>query len=463
VSVRFRSVVVGTPRRPRSKIELVLERTRGRRWNPLAVVASIAVLAPAAQAGSLDYQLGAGVYAGFTDNALGVPNGSPGSGSDGIVLGRADLALSLTRQFSEHRLAYAFSGSRYVRQSGGDILSNSLVWEAAFQPLTSLRLTSSLGASQGRLTSLDVSSSSASGGTTTGPTGPRPAQAMLYVSADAREGMNVELSPRWRILQSLTAQGFWPTEPNTQRPSSYSGDVGLGLERSFARDGVSLDVRGLALQSNQVNANGVMIQPQLRSVVGESDLGWRHTWTPVWSHYISGGALIIDSPTGSGAQFQPAGLAELSARRESNEFSLRVQRGVTPNVFAGDVFLSTRVLANASAGFGKTQKLQLRAFASFDRASALGNGGENRGGATVWLAQAVLSYGAPGPLVVSLEYSFTDQQAIAPANGQAQSFFSFRRNLVMVGIEFRYASLRPLMGGTPRIRGAGNPAEDPRK
>jgi len=459
VSVRIGWVVVPTPRRPRTQERSVLDGTRRRRWHLVAFAATAATLPRPAAAGSLDYQLGAGAYVGYTDNALGVPKGSPGSASDGLILGRADLGLSLTRQFSEHRLVYAFTASRYMRQSGGDILANSLGWEAGFQPLTSLRLTSSLAATQGRLTSLDVSSSSASGGTTTGPTGPRPTAPLLYASADARQGLSAELSARWRLLQSLVIQGFWPLGANPQRPSSYAGDIGLGLERSYVRDGISLNAHGMAMQSNQVTD----VQPQYRSVVVESDVGWRHTFSPVWSHYISGGAVMIDSPAGSAVRFQPAGLAELAARLETNDFSLRAQRTAVPNVYAGDIFLSTRVMANASAGFGKTQKLQLRAFASFDRASAIGPVGENRGGATVWLAQAVLTYGAPGPILVSLEYAFTDQQAIAPGDGQPQTYFSFRRNLVMLGIEFKYTSLRPLLGGGQKIRGAGNPAEDPRK
>jgi hypothetical protein len=197
--------------------------------------------------------------------------------------------------------------------------------------------------------------------------------------------------------------------------------------------------------------------------VAGGNLGWRHTFSPLWSDYIDGGALVIDSPIGSGASFQPVGLAELLAHGETNEFSLRVERNATANVFAGEIFLSTRVVANASAGFGKTQKLQLRTLGSFDRASAVGSAGENRGGASVWLAQVVTTYGAPGPLLFSLEYSFTDQQAIAPASGQAPAFLSFRRNLVMLGIEFKYSSLRPLLGRAPRIRAAGDAAEDPRQ
>ena len=189
MSVRIPWVVVGSPRRPRKQAKTVFNMTqRPRRLGQLlAVGLGMASLARPAAAGSLDYQLGAGAYVGFTDNALGVPNGSPGSGSDGLLLGRVDGGLTLTRQFSEQRLAYAFTASRYMVQSGGDTLANSLAWEAGFQPLTSLRLSTSLGATQGRLTSLDVSSSSASGGTTTGPTGPRPAQALLYASADARQ------------------------------------------------------------------------------------------------------------------------------------------------------------------------------------------------------------------------------------------------------------------------------------
>ncbi|MGA9656521.1 MAG: hypothetical protein WBV96_21680, partial [Polyangia bacterium] len=84
----------------------------------------MATLAQPAVADPLDYELGAGAFVGVTDNALGVPSGTPGSGGDVLVLGRLDAGLTLTRQFSEHRLVYAFTASDYLRQSGGDILSN---------------------------------------------------------------------------------------------------------------------------------------------------------------------------------------------------------------------------------------------------------------------------------------------------------------------------------------------------
>jgi hypothetical protein len=444
---------------------LVLDRTRRRRWHALAVAALGTTVAQPAAAGTIDCDLGAGVFLGFTDNALGVPKGTPGSGSDGLILGRLDAGLALTRQFSEHRLAYAFTASRYLRQSGGDILSNSLGWEAAFQPLVSLRLTTSLAATQGRLTSLDVASSSATGGTTAGPTGPRPAAPLLYAAADARQGLSAALSPRWRLLQSLVAHGFWPLEANSLRPISYSGELGLGLERSYARDGISLNTRGLAMQSNEVSLAGTVVLPQYRGYVVEGALGWRHTLTPVWSDYLAGGELIIEAPAGSNARFQPAGLAELSAREETNELSLRVERTATPNVFVGDIFISTRAVVSASAGLGQTQKFQLRGLGSFDWASAIASAGESRGGAYVWQARLMMTYGVPGPLLVSLEYAFTDQQAIAPGSGQTPAFLSFRRNLVMLGLEVKYTSLRPLLGGgaAQAIRGAGNPAEDPRR
>jgi hypothetical protein len=264
-------------------------------------------------------------------------------------------------------------------------------------------------------------------------------------------------------LQSLAVQGFWPLEADTQRPNSYSGELGLGIERTFTRDGVSFNTRGLAMQSSQVSFQGVEVSPQYRTYVAEGDLGWRHSFSPVWSDYISGGGMIVKSSGGSSARFEPAGLAELSARKETNEVSLRVERTATPSVLAGNIFLSTRAIINASAGFGRTQKLQLRSAASFDRASAIGATGENQGGASVWLAQIVMTYGVPGPILLSLEYSFTDQRGDPPTSSGAPAFSSFRRNLVMLGIEVKYASLRPLAGGAQRIRGAGNPAEDPRQ
>jgi hypothetical protein len=262
----------------------------------------------------------------------------------------------------------------YLRQSGGDVLSNSLGWEAVFQPLISLRITTSVAGAQGRLTSLDVAAASAAGGTSSGTTGPRPAAPLLYASADARQGLSAELSPRWRLLQSLVAHGFWPLEANTQRPVSYSGELGLGLERSFDRDGISLNVRGLAMQSNQVNLSGATVSRSSAATWSRAIWAGDTPWTPVWSDYLSGGGFVIEAPAGSGARFEPAGLAELSARGETAEFSLRVERTATPNVLVGDIFLSTRVVAHASAGFGKTQKLKLswlRAASTGRRPSAL--------------------------------------------------------------------------------------------
>lgn len=465
MSVTIRWLIVGSPCRLHKRAKLLLDKTDRprRRWQLLVGTVLAATLAPPAAAGTLDYELGAGAFGGYTDNALGVPNGTPGSGSDGLILGRVDAGLNFTGRFSEHRLAYAFSASRYVLQSGGDILSNSLEWEAGYQPRAWLRLTSSLAATQGRLTDLDVASASATGGISAGLTGPRPATPLLYASAEARQGLSAELSPRWLLLQTFAVQGFWPLEADSEVPRSYTGELGLGLERNFTRDGVSLNLRGLATQSNEVRSENVVVSSRVRSYVAESDLGWRHTFSPVWSDYVSGGGMIIEFSDGSGARFQPAGLAELSARGETKEIILRVQRAAEPDVFAGGIFLSTRVLLNAAAGLGKTQKLRLRGLASFDRASAIGSTGKNQGSASVWLAEIGVSYGEPGPIVLSLEYSFTDQQA--SGSGNDQYFLSFRRNLVMVGIEVKYTSLRPLLrgGGLPRIRGAGNPAEDPRR
>ena len=81
MSVRIRWVVVGLPRRPRKQGELILDRThrRLRRWPWLAVAVVVTTFVQPAAAGTVDYQLGAGAFIGFTDNALGVPNGTPGS------------------------------------------------------------------------------------------------------------------------------------------------------------------------------------------------------------------------------------------------------------------------------------------------------------------------------------------------------------------------------------------------
>jgi hypothetical protein len=420
------------------------------------------VPAPPAWADRLDYRVGGGAYLGVTDNALGVPNGTPGSETDGILLGRVDGGLVLRRPFSEHRVAYAFTASMYVRQSGGRTLSNSLGWESAFTPSATLRLTIAATGNQGRLSALDTASTSASGGPPAGPTGPRPAAAFLYASADVRQGLSWEFTFDWRLLQSLSVQGFWPLNSGSSSPSSYSGDLGTGIERTFLRDGLSLNLRGVAMQSSQYTAGDGTITPLRRNYTGQSDLGWRHTWTPTWSHYLSAGAMAIEAPPGSTPRFKPTAQGSVMARTETKSLAFRVERTATPNVFAGNIFVTTRGVLTASAGFGPRQEFDLRVLGSYDRASAVSQAGVDQGGATVYQARLVGTYGAPGPLYISLEYAFTDQEARIPENVARPMFFTFHRHLVMVGVEYRYSSLPPLRGARRAPGEAGDPAEDSR-
>ncbi len=417
----------------------------------------------AARAGSLDYQLGGGLHLGVTDNALGVPNGTPGSETDGIVLLRLGGGIVFTRPFTEHRVAYAFTASSYMRESGGKTVSNSLEWEGGFTPSPELRLSFAAAGNQGRLTALDVASTSASGGPSAGLTGPRPPSDFLYASAGVREGLSWEFDVDWRLLQSLGLQGFWPLDAGSQSPSSYSGDVGGGIERTFLRDGLSFNLRGTAMQSGSYTAaNGIPV-PRRRTYAGQGDLGWRHTWTPTWSHYLSSGVMAVKSPSGETPQFQPTAQGSVTARGETYDLTFRAERAATPNVFAGNIFISTRAVLSGAAAFGPRHQLDVRVLGSFDRASAVSQTGADEGGATVYQARVVGTYGAPGPWYVSLEYAFTDQEARIPENVALPVSFTFHRHLVMVGLEYRYASLRPVAGLRRGPGEAGSPGEDPRR
>jgi len=143
-----------------------------------------------------------------------------------------DAGLNFTGRFSEHRLAYAFSASRYVLQSGGDILSNSLEWEAGYQPRAWLRLTSSLAATQGRLTDLDVASASATGGSRQAHrTTPGHASALRFGRSQAR--------PQRRAVSTLAPVAdirrprLLPLEADSEVPRSYTGELG------WASNGIS--------------------------------------------------------------------------------------------------------------------------------------------------------------------------------------------------------------------------------
>lgn len=177
---------------------------------------------------------------------------------------------------------------------------------------------------------------------------------------------------------------------------------------------------------------------------------------------MSGGAMAIEAPPGSSPRFKPAAQGSLMARTETGDLTFRVEHAATPNVFAGDIFVSTRAVLTASSAFGPRQQLDVRVLGSYDRASAVSQTGVDMGGATVYQVRAVGTYGAPGPMYISLEYAFTDQEARTPDEVVRPMYFTFHRHLVMVGVEYRYSSLRPVAGNRRGPREAGNPGEDPR-
>lgn len=409
---------------------------------------------------ALDYEVGGRVSVGVTDNALAAPEGTPGSGTDALINLRGEAAVVWLRKYMEHKLGYLVSLDTYLQSSGGETLANALRWQASYSPLRWLHVSTDFTATEGTLSSVDTVSSSGQAGIFSMPSGPRPAAPLRYLTLDGRQGSTFTLNPDWRLFQGSSGQAFWPLESDSRRPDSQSGDGSLGLERSFERSGVSVSGHGSITRAPEVRVDDVVVSPYRRGEVVEGLLGWRQTYSPVWSSFAAAGALAAWVPSGSQVRWKPSGRFDIHAVDHGRELVLSGSRTANADVYVGDIFLGTHAGVTAGQLLDGPRRYGFHLVGTFDWAQALGRDGADRGSAKIWQVRSILSFIIKRPIRLTIEYSFTDQRATLPAQPDPTiepPFRSFRRNLVLVGAEIRYSTF-PAPDGTDRdLRG---PADD---
>lgn len=417
---------------------------------------------------ALDYEVAGRASVGVTDNALAAPSGTPGSGWDALLTLRGEAALVWLRKYMEHKLAYLFTLDTYLDSSAGETVGNALRWEAAYAPLSWLHISTDFMATQGTLSSVDTMTSSGRAGILTVPSGPRPAAPLRFLTLDGRQGASVIFGPDWRLVQGLSVQAFWPLQGDSGRASSQAGDVSLGLERTFERSGISLSAHAMVNRASEVVTDGAVVEPYRRSYVAESMLGWRHTYSPAWSHFLAAGALAAWVPAGSSVRWKPSGRVDILAADAGRELVISGERSASADVYVGDIFLSTRGSVAAGQILDGPRRYGFRVLGSFNYSQALERDGGDRGSAKTWDVRSVFSLVVKRPIRLTFEYAFTYQSAThppLPSPDVLPPFSSFHRNLFLVGAEIRYSTFPAPDGSDRELRGpsdelSGDPRAD---
>jgi hypothetical protein len=250
-----------------------------------------------------------------------------------------------------YQLSYVFTASY-----SPVITSYANRLEAAGVLTTSPTTELALGAylSEGSISTLQLTSSPAG----EAPVGAGPAATtanalptvpMLVVSAGASEALAKELSPRWRLGQTLTFTADSPVlrEAVSDYPYRQSFDLaGTGeLERAWGRDALALALRLDFVTQTQIDAVGAAPDPTAhvtdtrstayRSLLGEVVARYRRDLGRWFSGDVSAGVLEVQS-LGTGASlWQPAGAAALRYAREEWTAELSASHGAMPSPLLG--------------------------------------------------------------------------------------------------------------------------------
>ena len=351
---------------------------------------------------------------GWTDNVLGTPNAPDplnnvaGKQADSYSELRPGLVFTVDTSRSIYRFGYGFSASLYFSHSEANSYSNRVDWSGYFVTGKRSDLVLGLTGEQGRLNTFNTLAVAAPGAL--------PPGGISYLQATAMESFAYELSPRWRVLQTLDGNLYHPRESDQGLPSPdiVSIDNRLALERSFARNAFAVEARVNYIYTSQVVNPDSTITPMQEELINSLIGRWRRQLGNFYESQLDLGAFYVApiGDIGGNPIVEPAVAAALRYTREEREAELSYAHDAAVNVYAGQVFLTDTATLRGAMPLGnpRTSRWVANGLAGFQYGRQVNKiAGETELTVKVLTADAAVVYRALDDLGVSLHYQFYNQ------------------------------------------------------
>lgn len=291
-----------------------------------------------------------------TDNEFAVPS-DDGPEADVYLQIRPGILLTTEGARMMNELLAQVELLEYARHAGDPTYSAFGSWKGVFAPGPRTELTATADGAIGKVTSISASTPADSGVVEITPGG-----ATTVEAADATETMRYEVTPELRITQ--TAYARWAdTDDNASMPtttSSVVGGVGMGLQRVFHHDTISLDLAGEFWRLERLAPPGDLEGNHLEHQLNpRATLTWIHDLNREWSFNLQAGVEYVN-PIGTdpyataGAEadqpskLYPIGSAVVAYSDSWGRASLRVGRSVAPDLYIAQNSITDSAVATLS-------------------------------------------------------------------------------------------------------------------
>lgn len=372
------------------------------------------------------------VSTGYTDNVQLVPNeggeDTPQVSKDAF----ANIAPGMVFAHQAPRIAqvlrYTINVRLYAEATSANSYSNALQYNAIIpvSPLSELGIDAS--ASHGRLNAFDTAPAET-------PLDARARGDVAYARAAGGASYARTLTRSWRLVESVGAAVFQPTDDTTEVRTRYNLDENLALTKTFNFDAVTGN--GRVSYSSLDRGEGM---PNEETMILGPELRWVHDLNQDFSTDASVGATIT-FPLG---EFEnrlvlPVGSAYLRYAHDRYAAAAGYRRMVATNLLVGETEATHIGEARGTVPVPTRDDLSLSGAVGYANGRSVDTDNGTLVGRTVrWIGDISCNWKVTDEVNLALRYSIVFQDRTQPLEEIMEE--ETRRNMVMVVFEGRYPS-----------------------
>lgn len=310
-----------------------------------------ALLAPAAAHAQYEIQALLNTSGGYTDNA----GGNEDAVASPFFTLQPGFAVVWGRPRTVHRVGYVFSANVFTEASEFNSFSNQMSYGVAHavDPRTDLLIEVSASHQQANTAGLDVAPGTGQATATIG--------SAEYLGLQAGEGLQKELSPRWRFVQGFAFTLFTPADFSSGL--ALSPTMVLGVERAFESDTLGAEWSTGLNYVEQGDSDQAL-------VLNKATLRWGHELWRDWRSEVSVGAMLVTETEDQKSELEPIGGAWLGYEVERGAAGVYYSRGATLNPYIGQNLIVDDVGVRARLPLAR-DKIALGANAGVQRGHTL--------------------------------------------------------------------------------------------
>jgi hypothetical protein len=353
----------------------------------------------------------------------------------------AEVFLGTRR--SNHQLVYNFANYLHFGESESLSFNNDFIWTGTIAPGRFSDFNFAAGVAQGRTGDLALFR-----GTPQGESVARPQGSISFVGMRVGEDFSWRPDAFWVLSQYGNADVFLPYGSDEKQARTLAADTHLGISRRWDQDGFGLRGGIGHGRSGASVFQGIDIPPR-RANYADVVLAYDHAFNDDWAMQLNLGLLGVRVPQIRDPFLDVTALAGIDHRTDTGgNISVQASRGVSANVFVGDVLVQTGGSVRATQFFGRNEAWQLIGSVDFQSAKSVFVVDENLGGIKVFSAALALNYEWSRNILVDFESNYTYQDA--EASRRFTVFlppYTLHRLMVMLSVAYVFPQPEKFSGG----------------